>query len=78
MLGIKKPIVSALVVALSFAAVTPAQDVPEALARGEAALLQIELDDGFAQGHVLHDLDHRGKVIHLTRFVRIHTDVCGR
>ena len=49
--------------------------VNSSLLRAETALFQRELDDGFAQRHVFHDLDHGRDVIHLARFVRVHTDI---
>src|SRR5271165_2734080 len=44
----------------------------------ESTFFQIELHDGLAQGHVFHDLDHCGHVVHFAWLIRIDADIgCG-
>src|SRR5712664_273716 len=53
----------------------PGVAVQRCFPRTESPLFQIKLNNRLTQSHVFHDLNHCGDVVHLTRLIRVNTDI---
>src|SRR6267143_2020038 len=53
----------------------PGVAVQRCFPRTESPLFQIKLNNRLTESHVFHDLNHCGDVVHLTRLIRVNTDI---